>query len=238
MEEMRLNKYLAHCGIASRRAADTLIMQGHVTVNGVVVQEMGYKVQEKDDVRFKGKPIKTVENFVYYLLNKPRNILSTSQDEKGRKTVLDILESKINERVYPVGRLDRNTTGLLLLTNDGELTKKLSHPRHKVPKVYHVTLNKNLGLKDLEKIRTGVTLEDGDIKADSLHYIEDMPKREVQIEIHSGKNRVIRRIFEHLGYEVMKLDRTYYAGLTKKNLPRGRYRPLTKEEIRMLKHFV
>ncbi len=238
MDSMRLNKYLAHCGIASRRAADTLIMQGHVTVNGIVVQEMGYKVQEKDVVHFKGKPVKPVDKFVYYLLNKPRNILSTSQDERGRKTVLDILETKINERVYPVGRLDRNTTGLLLLTNDGELTKKLSHPKHKVPKVYHVTLNKNLSLKDLELIRTGVTLEDGDIKADSLHYIEDMPKREVQIEIHSGKNRVIRRIFEYLGYEVLKLDRTYYAGLTKKNLPRGRYRPLTKEEVRMLKHFV
>ena len=238
MEEMRLNKFLAHCGIASRRACDTLIMQGHVTVNDAVVQEMGYKVQEKDVVKFKGKAIKPVDNFVYYLLNKPRNILSTSQDEKGRRTVLDILEDKIKERVYPVGRLDRNTTGLLLLTNDGELTKKLSHPRHKVPKVYHVSLNKNLGLKDFEKIRDGVTLEDGEIKADSLHFIEDMPKREVQIEIHSGKNRVIRRIFEHLGYEVMKLDRTYYAGLTKKNLPRGRYRPLTKEEVRMLKHFV
>jgi 23S rRNA pseudouridine2605 synthase len=134
--------------------------------------------------------------------------------------------------------LDRNTTGLLLLTNDGELTKKLSHPSHKVPKVYHVTLNKNLSLKDFELIRTGIKLEDGEVKADSLHFIEDMPKREVQIEIHSGKNRVIRRIFEHLGYEVLKLDRTYYAGLTKKNLPRGRYRPLTKEEIRMLKHFI
>jgi len=238
MEEMRLNKYLAHCGIASRRAADTLIMQGHVKVNGVVVQEMGYKVKDKDVVLFKEKPIKRVDKFVYYLLNKPRNILSTAQDEKGRKTVLDILESKINERVYPVGRLDRNTTGLLLLTNDGELTKKLSHPSHKVPKVYQVTLDKNLSLKDFEKIRSSITLEDGDIKADSLHFIEELPKREVMIEIHSGKNRIIRRIFEHLGYEVMKLDRTYYAGLTKKNLPRGRFRPLTKEEIRMLKHFV
>ncbi|MEO6132476.1 MAG: pseudouridine synthase [Saprospiraceae bacterium] len=238
MEEMRLNKFLAHCGIASRRAADTLIMQGHVTVNGVVVQEMGHKVQDKDVVVFKGKTIRPIDKFVYFLLNKPRNILSTSQDERGRKTVLDILEGKINERVYPVGRLDRNTTGLLLLTNDGELTKKLSHPKYNVPKVYHVSLSKNLNLKDLELIRSGVTLEDGDVKADSLHYIEDMGKNEVQIEIHSGKNRVIRRIFEHLGYEVMKLDRTYYAGLTKKNLPRGRYRPLTKEEIRMLKHFV
>ncbi|MEP6795487.1 MAG: pseudouridine synthase [Saprospiraceae bacterium] len=235
---MRLNKYLAHAGIASRRAADTLIMQGHVTVNGVVVQEMGYKVKKEDVVVYKGKSIKTVDKFVYYLLNKPRNILSTSSDEKGRKTVIDILESKISERVYPVGRLDRNTTGLLLLTNDGELTKKLSHPKYNVPKVYQVTLDKNLGLKDLETIRSGVTLEDGEIKADSLHYVEGESKREVAIEIHSGKNRVIRRIFEHLGYEVIKLDRTYYAGLTKKNLPRGRYRPLTNEEVRMLKHFV
>ena len=235
---MRLNKYLAHSGVASRRAADTLIMQGHVTVNGVVVQEMGYKVQEKDVVAFKGKPIKRVDKLVYILLNKPRNVLSTSADERGRKTVLDIIAAKIPERIYPVGRLDRNTSGLILLTNDGELTKKLSHPSHKVPKVYQVTLDKNLSPKDLEIIREGITLDDGDIKADSLHYVEGESKREVQIEIHSGRNRIVRRIFEHLGYEVVKLDRVYYAGLTKKNLPRGFYRPLTKEEIRMLKHFV
>ncbi|HJW30892.1 MAG TPA: pseudouridine synthase [Saprospiraceae bacterium] len=234
---MRLNKYLAHCGIASRRAADVLIMQGHVTVNGKVVQEMGYHVQPNDVVIFKGKPIKPVDKLVYYLLNKPRNVLSTAADERGRKTVLDVIAEKIPERIYPVGRLDRNTSGLILLTNDGELTKKLSHPSHKVPKVYHVTLNKNLTLKDLEQIREGITLDDGPIKADSLHFMEGKTKRDVQIEIHSGKNRVIRRLFEHLGYEVMKLDRTYYAGLTKKNLPRGRFRPLTKEEIRMLKHF-
>ena len=234
---VRLNKYLAHAGIASRRAADTLIMQGHVTVNGEVVQEMGYKVQEKDVVKFKGKPIKPVDKLVYYLLNKPRNVLSTSQDERGRKTVIDILAKKVPERVYPVGRLDRNTSGLILLTNDGDLTKKLSHPSHKVPKVYQVTLDKNLGLKDMELIRSGITLEDGDIKADSLHFVEGESKREVQIELHSGKNRIVRRIFEHLGYEVVKLDRVYYAGLTKKNLPRGFFRPLTKEEVRMLKHF-
>src|SRR5687767_6647536 len=201
---MRLNKFLAHAGIASRRAADTLIMQGHVTVNGEVVQEMGYKVQEKDVVKFRGKPIKPVDKLVYYLLNKPRNVLSTSQDERGRRTVIDILEKKVPERVYPVGRLDRNTSGLILLTNDGELTKKLSHPSHKVPKVYHATLDKNLSLKDMEKIRDGVTLEDGLIKADSLHYVENT-KRDVLIELHSGKNRVVRRIFEHLGYEVVKL---------------------------------
>ena len=235
--EMRLNKYLAHCGIASRRAADTLIMQGHVTVNDQVVQEMGYKVQEKDVIKFKGKPIKPVDKLVYYLLNKPRNVLSTVSDEKGRKTVIDILSRKVTERVYPVGRLDRNTSGLILLTNDGELTKKLSHPSHEVPKVYHVTLDKNLALKDMETIRSGFTLEDGEIKADSLHFMENMSKREVQIEVHSGRNRIVRRIFEHFSYEVVKLDRVYYAGLTKKNLPRGFFRPLTKEEIRMLKHF-
>jgi 23S rRNA pseudouridine2605 synthase len=235
--EMRLNKYLAHCGIASRRAADTMIMQGHVTVNGTVVQEMGYKVKENDVVVFKGKPIKPVDKLVYILLNKPRNVLCTSSDEKGRKTVIDIIAEKVPERVYPVGRLDRNTSGLILLTNDGDLTKKLSHPSHKVPKVYQVTLDKNLSLKDLEQIRTGITLEDGEIKADSLHFIEGESKREVQIELHSGKNRIVRRIFESLGYEVVKLDRVYYAGLTKKNLPRGFYRPLTKEEVRMLKHF-
>jgi len=237
MHEMRLNKFLAHSGIASRRAADTLIMQGHVTVNGVVVQEMGYKVQEKDVVLFKGQPVKPVDKLVYYLLNKPRNVLSTTDDEKGRKTVIDILAKKVQERVYPIGRLDRNTSGLILLTNDGELTKKLSHPSHKVPKVYHATLDKNLSLKDMELIRTGITLEDGDIKADSLHFMEGLGKRDVAIELHSGKNHIVRRIFEHLGYEVVKLDRTYYAGLTKKNLPRGFFRPLTKEEVRMLKHF-
>jgi 23S rRNA pseudouridine2605 synthase len=234
---MRLNKYLAHCGIASRRAADTLILQGQVKVNNVIIQEMGYKVQPNDIVIFKGKTIKPVEKHVYYLLNKPRNVLTTSSDERGRKTVLDILAAKVPERVYPVGRLDRNTSGLILLTNDGELTRKLSHPSHKVPKVYHVTLDKNLALKDMEAIRHGITLEDGLIKADSLHFVEEMSKRDVAIELHSGKNRIVRRIFESLGYEVVKLDRTYYAGLTKKNLPRGFFRPLTKEEVRMLKHF-
>ena len=235
--EMRLNKYLAHCGIASRRAVDVLIMQGHATVNGVIVQEMGHKVKDTDVIAFKGKVIRPVDKLVYFLLNKPRNVIATSSDERGRKTVMDIMAEKIPERIYPVGRLDRNTSGLILLTNDGDLTKKLSHPSHKVPKVYLVTLDKNLSLKDLELIRDGITLEDGDIKADSLHYMEGLSKREVQIEIHSGRNRLVRRIFEHLGYEVVKLDRTYYAGLTKKNLPRGMYRPLTKEEVRMLKHF-
>ena len=235
--EMRLNKYIAHCGIASRRAADTLIMQGHVTVNGTVVQEMGYKVKPEDIIAFKGQQVKAVDKLVYYLLNKPTNIICTSSDERGRRTVLDILATKVTERVYPVGRLDRTTSGLILLTNDGELTKKLSHPSHKVPKVYLVTLDKNLSLKDLERIREGIVLDDGEIKADSLHYADTKTKREVQIEIHSGRNRLVRRIFEHLGYEIVKLDRTYYAGLTKKNLPRGMFRPLTHEEVRMLKHF-
>ena len=235
--EMRLNKFLAHSGIASRRAVDTLIMQGLVTVNGEIVQEMGYKVKDGDIVTFKGKAIKPVDKLVYYLLNKPRNVITTANDERGRKTVMDIIAEKVPERIYPVGRLDRNTSGLILLTNDGDLTKKLSHPSHKAPKVYLATLDKNLALKDLEAIRSGITLEDGEIKADSLHYAEGGSKREVQIEIHSGRNRLVRRIFEHLGYEIVKLDRTYYAGLTKKNLPRGMYRPLTKEEVRMLKHF-
>ncbi len=236
-EGTRLNKYLAHAGIASRRAADTLILQGHVTVNGKVVQEMGYRVQESDVVTFKGSRIKPVDKLVYYLLNKPRNVISTASDERGRKTVLDVIAEKIPERIYPIGRLDRNTSGLIVLTNDGELTKKLSHPSHQVPKVYHVTLDRTLSLKEFEAIREGITLEDGFIKPDSLHYMEGMTRREVQIEVHSGKNRIVRRIFEHVGYEVVKLDRTYYAGLTKKNLPRGRFRPLTKEEVRMLKHF-
>jgi 23S rRNA pseudouridine2605 synthase len=236
-EATRLNKFLSHAGIASRRAADNLILQGHVTVNGVVKQEMGYKVQPTDVVAYRGKTIKPVDKLVYYLLNKPRNVMSTASDERGRKTVLDILARKVKERVYPIGRLDRNTSGLILLTNDGELTKKLSHPSHKVPKVYHATLDRPLAQKDMDAIRNGVKLEDGEAKADSLHFMEDMTKRDVQIELHSGKNRIVRRMFEHLGYEVVKLDRTYYAGLTKKNLPRGFFRHLTVEEIRMLKHF-
>lgn len=237
MSEMRLNKYLAHCGLASRRAADEYILQGQVQVNGKVVQEMGYKVQPSDEVRFKGKVVKPVNKLVYYLMNKPRNVMCTSSDEKDRRTVVDLLKHDVTERVYPVGRLDRNTTGLLLLTNDGELTKKLTHPSYNVPKVYHVTLDKPFTLKDLEKLREGISLEDGEIKPDSLHYVEELGKRDLYIEMHSGKNRIVRRIFEHMGYEVVKLDRVYYAGLTKKNLSRGRYRPLTAEEIRMLKHF-
>jgi 23S rRNA pseudouridine2605 synthase len=237
MEEMRLNKYLAHSGVASRRAADTLIQQGFVTVNGKVILEMGYKVKDTDTVAYKGKTISRVTKMVYFLLNKPRNVLSTSKDERGRKTVIDIMSEKIPERIYPVGRLDRNTSGLLLLTNDGDLTRKLSHPSYNVPKVYLVTLDKNLSLAHLDEIRNGITLEDGDIKPDSLHFVDTKSKNELSIEVHSGRNRLVRRIFEHFGYEVVKLDRTYYAGLTKKNLPRGMYRPLTKEEVRMLKHF-
>jgi 23S rRNA pseudouridine2605 synthase len=238
MSEMRLNKFLAHCGIASRRAADEFILQGQVQVNGKVVQEMGHKVGPDDEVRFKGKVIKPVDKLVYYLMNKPKNVMCTSNDEKGRRTVIDLLKGDVTERVYPVGRLDRNTTGLLLLTNDGELTKKLTHPSYNVPKVYHVTLDKPFPLKDLEALREGISLEDGEIKPDSLHYVEELGNKDLYIELHSGKNRIVRRIFEHLGYEVTKLDRVYYAGLTKKNISRGRYRPLTREEVRMLKHFV
>lgn len=237
MEEMRLNKYLAHSGVASRRAADALIQQGFVTVNGEVVLEMGFKVKPGDEVMYKGQKIERVTKMVYFLLNKPKNVLSTSSDDRGRKTVIDLMAEKIDERIYPVGRLDRNTSGLLLLTNDGDLTKKLSHPSYNVPKVYLVTLDKNLSVGHLEEIRKGITLEDGDIQPDSLHYSSPGNKKELTIEVHSGRNRLVRRIFEHFGYQVVKLDRTYYAGLTKKNLPRGRYRPLTREEVRMLKHF-
>jgi 23S rRNA pseudouridine2605 synthase len=235
---MILNKIISNFTIDSTSADHELILQGHVQVNGQVVQEMGPKVGPDDEVRFKGKVIKPVDKLVYYLMNKPKNVMCTSNDEKGRRTVIDLLKADVTERVYPVGRLDRNTTGLLLLTNDGELTKKLTHPSHKVPKVYHVTLDKPFALKDLDTLREGISLEDGEIKPDSLHYVEELGKKDLYIELHSGKNRIVRRIFEHMGYEVVKLDRVYYAGLTKKNLSRGRYRPLTREEVRMLKHFV
>jgi len=201
------------------------------------VAVLGRRVDpEADIVEVDGAQIGVKAGLVHYLLNKPAGVVTTVTDTHGRPTVVDLVPAE--PRVYPVGRLDADSEGLLLLTNDGDLTKKLSHPSHKVPKVYHATLNKNLSLKDLEQIREGITLEDGLIKADSLHYVEGESKRDVQIELHSGKNHIVRRIFEHLGYEVMKLDRVYYAGLTKKNLPRGRFRPLTKEEVRMLKHFV
>lgn len=234
---MRLNKYIAHCGISSRRKAAEYIKDGLVTVNGKVITEIGHRVMEGDKVTFKGKLVQPETNMVYVLLNKPKDYVTTVKDEKGRKTVMDIVGKKIKERIYPVGRLDKATLGLLLLTNDGDLAKKLSHPSHEVSKVYHVELDKPLTLEHLELIRKGLVLDDGPVPVDGVNYIRNAPKTSVGIEIHIGRNRIVRRIFEHLGYQVKKLDRTFYAGLTKKDLPRGRFRHLTKKEVLMLKHF-
>lgn len=238
-DTIRLNKYVANAGIASRRKADEFIAQGLVKVNGVVVKEMGFRVQKTDEVQFKGKVIKPVEKMVYFLLNKPKNVITTMKDERGRKTVMNIMSNACEERIFPVGRLDRNTTGLLLFTNDGDLAKKLSHPSYEVRKIYHVTLDKPISEDDMEKIRQTLTLEDGDAPVDKVIYDEaDKTKKTVVITIHIGRNRIVRRIFSHLGYHVDKLDRIYYGGLTKKNLSRGFHRPLTKQEVIMLKHFI
>ncbi len=227
---IRLNRYIANAGICSRREADVYIAAGNVTVNGKAVTEMGYKVASVDVVKFDGRLINP-EKKEYILLNKPKNFITTTSDEKGRRTVMELISNATKARLLPVGRLDRNTTGLLLFTNDGDLAKKLTHPRYGVRKIYHIELNKNLKAEDLKKIKEGLELEDGIIKVDEVSYIANAPKREVGVEIHSGKNRIVRRIFEHLGYEVIKLDRVIFAGLTKKDLPRGHWRPLTKQEV-------
>jgi 23S rRNA pseudouridine2605 synthase len=232
---IRLNKYLAHAGIAARRKADELIAQGSVTVNGQVIKEMGYRVLENDVVKYKGKIIKPTKNYIYILLNKPKNVVTTSSDEKGRKTVLDIVQSITTERVYPVGRLDKNTTGVLLITNDGALAQHLSHPSSEIKKVYHVELNKALLQADFEKIKKGLQLEDGKIVVDEIAFPKPENRLHVGVEIHSGKNRIVRRIFEHLNYEVVKLDRVMFGTLTKKNVLRGKYRVLEKMEVLQLK---
>jgi len=234
---MRLNKYLAHSGVCSRRKAAELIKDGLVFYNGKVERNPAILVSRTDKVKYKGKVVKPSRSYIYLLLNKPKNTITTMSDEKGRKTVWDIVESKVQERIYPVGRLDRNTTGLLLLTNDGSLTKRLSHPRYKVQKIYHASLDKPLKAEDMKKIEKGLNLEDGPVKVDSIEYVKGAPKTDVGITIHLGKNRIVRRIFESLGYEVLKLDRVYFGGLTKKDLPRGWSRFLTKQEVIMLKHF-
>ena len=228
--EIRLNRYIANAGICSRREADTLIAAGNVTVNGKVVTEMGFKVQKTDDVRFDGRRLNP-EQKEYVLLNKPKGFITTTNDEKGRRTVMELISSASNSRLYPVGRLDRATTGLLLFTNDGDLARKLTHPKFGVRKIYHVVLDKNLTAADLRKIQEGLTLEDGEIQVDEAAYIQGASKREVGVEIHSGRNRIVRRIFEHLGYTVAKLDRVVFAGLTKKDLPRGHWRNLTAQEV-------
>ena len=233
--EIRLNKYLADSGICSRREADDLILAGAVSVNGEVVTELGTKVKTTDKVVYGGQTLNR-EKLRYVLLNKPKGVITTSDDPYERHTVMDLVEGACQERIYPVGRLDRNTIGLLLLTNDGELAKTLTHPSHNVKKLYHVTLNKPLTAADFEQIEKGLTLEDGPITVDKIDYVTDDPTmREVGVEIHSGRNHIVRRIFESLGYEVIKLDRVMLAGLTKQNLPRGHWRFLTSAEISMLK---
>jgi len=234
---IRLNKYIANAGICSRRKADEHIANGAVKVNGKKVLEMGFRVQRKDKVSFNGKPIKINQKPVYVLLNKPKDFITTTKDEKGRKTVMNLVEKATTDRIYPVGRLDRNTTGLLLLTNDGELANQLSHPSSNVKKLYYVQLDRSLQKKQMEAIIKGIELEDGMVKIDAIDYVKNEPKSHIGIELHEGRNRIVRRIFEHFDYKVIKLDRVMYAGLTKKDLPRGRWRYLTKTELINLKHF-
>jgi len=233
-EPIRLNKYLANAGKCSRREADELIQAGVITVNGEVVTELGTKILRTDVVRFHDEPV-TLEKKVYVLLNKPKDYVTTSDDPQQRKTVMDLVKDACPERIYPVGRLDRNTTGVLLLTNDGDLASKLTHPKYLKKKIYHVYLDHNVTAHDLQQIAEGITLEDGEIKADAIEYADPVDKKQVGIEIHSGKNRIVRRIFESLGYKVTKLDRVQFAGLTKKNLRRGDWRYLTEDEVDRLR---
>ncbi|WP_435264138.1 pseudouridine synthase [Tenacibaculum sp. nBUS_03] len=230
---IRLNKYISNSGICSRREADTYIEHGSVTINGKLVTEMGYKVQPNDEVRFDGTLI-SMEKKRYIILNKPKNYITTMEDDRGRKTVMELINNATKERIYPVGRLDRNTTGLLLFTNDGELAKKLTHPKHNVRKLYHASLDKKLTMSDLEKLRGDVIIEGRKVFIDAVSYVQGEKKTEVGIEIHSGRNRIVRKIFEHFGYTVTKLDRVVFAGMTKKNLPRGRWRELTQLEVNNL----
>jgi 23S rRNA pseudouridine2605 synthase len=232
---MPLNKFIAHAGICGRREAAELVKSGYVTVNGDKIFEPGYKVSGKDKVSVKGKTVFLQKNPVYILLNKPKDFITTSNDPQGRKTVLDLVKQATTERVYPVGRLDRNTTGVLILTNDGELAQKLTHPSFEVKKIYEVTLDKPVAKKDIESILSGIVLEDGPVKADAAGYADAHNKHVVGIEIHSGRNRIVRRIFEHLGYDVKGLDRVMFANLTKKNVERGKWRLLHEKEVRLLK---
>ena len=233
-EPIRLNKFLSNAGVCSRREADEFIQKGDVKVNDVVVTELGTKITRQDKVTFNDKPVQ-IESKVYIVLNKPKNCVTTSDDPQERLTVMDLVKNACSERIYPVGRLDRNTTGVLLLTNDGDLASKLTHPSFKKKKIYHVWLDKNVSVEDMEKIATGFELEDGEIHADAISYASPDDKKQVGIEIHSGRNRIVRRIFESLGYHVVKLDRVYFAGLTKKNLSRGKWRYLNEREVNALR---
>lgn len=236
-EQMPLNKYIAHSGMCSRRDAVELIKGGKVKVNGELVLEPGLKIKESDEVKVAGKKVEPAQELVYILLNKPKDYITTTDDPQKRKTVLDLIKQATKERVYPVGRLDRNTSGVLLLTNDGELSQKLTHPSNEIKKVYAVTLDKPLSKVDFEAILKGVELEDGMAQVDSLAYTDAADKTQIGVEIHSGRNRIVRRIFEHLGYDVRALDRVMFAGLTKKNVNRGKYRFLNEKEVRELKFF-
>ncbi len=233
-EPIRLNKYLANAGLCSRREADEYILEGLIKVNGEVITELGTKISRSDVVEYKDEVV-TPERKCYVLLNKPKDCVTTSDDPNGRTTVLDLVKNACRERIYPVGRLDRNTTGVLLLTNDGDLASKLTHPKYVKMKIYHVWLDKDISEEELQKIQQGIELEDGEIHADEISYASDTDRNQVGIKIHSGRNRIVRRIFEALGYRVVKLDRVYFAGLTKKNLPRGRWRYLTQDEVNYLR---
>ncbi len=233
-EKIRLNKFMANAGLCSRREADEFIQQGLVKVNGQVVTELGTKISHDDTVEYDEKVV-ALESKCYILLNKPKDCVTTSDDPNGRTTVLDLVKGACNERIYPVGRLDRNTTGVLLLTNDGDLASKLTHPKYVKKKIYHVWTDKDIAEEDMQRIADGIELEDGPIHADAISYATETDRNQAGIEIHSGRNRIVRRIFESLGYHVTKLDRVYFAGLTKKNLPRGRWRYLTQEEVNFLK---
>lgn len=233
-EGIRLNRFIANAGVCSRREADKLIAAGMVTINGKIETGMGIKVKPGDEVRFDGQKI-NAQKKVYVLLNKPKNYVTTTDDPHAEKTVMELVENACDERIYPVGRLDRNTTGVLLFTNDGDLSKKLTHPSYNKKKIYQVSLDKPVTKDHLQQIIDGIELEDGQVAADEISYINNADKTEVGIEIHSGKNRIVRRIFEHFGYRVKKLDRVYFAGLTKKNLPRGKFRILSEKEVQFLK---
>ncbi len=235
-EQMPLNKYIAHCGICSRRDAVELITTGKVQVNKKIVTEPGFKVSNADEIIYNNKKVFVTKNLVYILLNKPKDYITTSDDPQGRKTVLQLIATATQERVYPIGRLDRNTSGVLLMTNDGELTQKLSHPSYEITKIYEARLDKPLAKADFDKILKGLKLEDGEIHVDSLAYADSKDKSIIGIELHSGRNRIVRRIFEHLGYDVKGLDRVMFANLTKKNVERGRWRYLSEKEIRLLKY--
>ena len=236
-ELMPLNKFIAHAGICGRREAAEMVKKGLVKVNGILITEPGHKVTSKDEVSVNGKKIFPAKNLVYILINKPKDYITTTNDQQGRKTVLDLIRHATPERVYPVGRLDRNTSGVLLLTNDGELSQKLTHPSNDIKKVYAVTLNKVLEKKDFDQVLKGVMLEDGMASVDALAYADIKDKTILGVEIHSGRNRIVRRIFEALGYDVRHLDRVIFAGLTKKNVERGKWRFLNEKEVRDLKYF-